>query len=378
MSIHQQISHIIDTNPKQIEDWFRKRYSDHRPLFYTSVDVRDSGHKIVPVDTNIFPAGFNNISTKVFKRASELMGEFLNTFPKSANILIIQENIDRNPFYAKNVEVIHFLIEKTSRKVEIGKIGELQKAGNRIGLENGFTPDIIILNHDLTSGIPEILKDCEQPIIPDPRFGWYNRKKSKHFLLYNEMVEDFCREFKLNKFFLSAEFYECSLVDFLNKKGLGCVANKVDKMMASLNQEYSKYGIEDTPYAFVKADKGTYGMGIMTLSSGEELYSMNRALRKQMGVIKSGIKNNCVLIQEGIKTVNSYNGNTAENMIYLVDGEVIDSILRVHTERTQLESLNRQGAQFFSTADLDSNDYSRKIKCYNLVARLASLAASLE
>jgi len=376
MTIHQQLLDIIEQKPKQIEAWFEKKYLLSRPLFYTSVDIRDSGDKIVPVDTNIFPAGFNNISSKAFARAQKDINLFLEFFPENKKVLILQENIDRNPFYTKNIEVISQLIENTGRKVAVAKIEDIKTKDRQISF-NEFCPDIIVLNHDLTSGIPDILKECLQPIVPNPQLGWFNRRKSNHFAIYNKIVEEFCEEFGLNKFFLSAEFYECSLVDFMNQTGLGCIANKVDKMMFSLRQEYEKHGIKDQPYAFVKSDKGTYGMGITTLKSGEEVYQMNRALRKKMGVIKSGVQNSCVLVQEGIKTANTYKEFVAENMIYLISGNVVDSMIRVHKEKGVFESLNRQGAEFFSISDIGS-DYEGKVQCYNLVARLAALAASLE
>ena len=33
-----------------------------RPPFYCSVDLRNAGYKLAPVDTNLFPAGFNNLN----------------------------------------------------------------------------------------------------------------------------------------------------------------------------------------------------------------------------------------------------------------------------------------------------------------------------
>lgn len=46
----------------QIERWFRLEWQDHTPPFYGSVDLRNAGFKLAPVDTNLFPGGFNNLS----------------------------------------------------------------------------------------------------------------------------------------------------------------------------------------------------------------------------------------------------------------------------------------------------------------------------
>jgi len=53
-------SHILDKQT-DIEQWFRKQWVASPAPFYTSVDLRNAGFKVAPVDTNIFPAGFNNL-----------------------------------------------------------------------------------------------------------------------------------------------------------------------------------------------------------------------------------------------------------------------------------------------------------------------------
>ena len=44
-----------------IEHWFRLQWQEHLTPFYASVDLRNSGFKVAPVDTNLFPGGFNNL-----------------------------------------------------------------------------------------------------------------------------------------------------------------------------------------------------------------------------------------------------------------------------------------------------------------------------
>lgn len=46
-----------------IEHWFRSQWKNHAAPFYCSVDLRNSGFKLAPVDTNLFPGGFNNLSS---------------------------------------------------------------------------------------------------------------------------------------------------------------------------------------------------------------------------------------------------------------------------------------------------------------------------
>jgi glutamate--cysteine ligase len=45
-----------------IEHWFRGQWLEHTPPFYGSVDLRNSGFKLAPIDTNLYPGGFNNLN----------------------------------------------------------------------------------------------------------------------------------------------------------------------------------------------------------------------------------------------------------------------------------------------------------------------------
>ena len=45
-----------------IEHWFRTQWLEYSSPFYASVDLRNSGFKLAPVDTNLFPGGFNNLN----------------------------------------------------------------------------------------------------------------------------------------------------------------------------------------------------------------------------------------------------------------------------------------------------------------------------
>ena len=46
-----------------IERWLRGQWQEHTPPFYGSVDLRNSGFKLAPVDMNLFPGGFNNLNS---------------------------------------------------------------------------------------------------------------------------------------------------------------------------------------------------------------------------------------------------------------------------------------------------------------------------
>jgi hypothetical protein len=59
---------ILEATP-QIERWFRLEWQEHTPPFYCSVDLRNAGFKLAPVDTNLYPGGFNNLSAEMLPLA---------------------------------------------------------------------------------------------------------------------------------------------------------------------------------------------------------------------------------------------------------------------------------------------------------------------
>ena len=59
--INELEQRILDSMPA-IERWFRLEWMEHTPPFYCSVDVRNAGFKLAPVDTDFYPSGWNNLT----------------------------------------------------------------------------------------------------------------------------------------------------------------------------------------------------------------------------------------------------------------------------------------------------------------------------
>src|SRR5260221_5789124 len=57
----QELERIVLDRRPEIERWFRTQWLEHEVPFYTSVDLRNSGFKLAPVYTKLFPGGFNNL-----------------------------------------------------------------------------------------------------------------------------------------------------------------------------------------------------------------------------------------------------------------------------------------------------------------------------
>lgn len=85
-------------------------------------------------------------------------------------------------------------------------------------MEN-FDPCAVLLNNDLSSGIPEILKDLEQIVIPPLHAGWSTRRKSQHFFAYDSVAQEFAELIKIDPWLINPYFSSCGKIDFHEKKG---------------------------------------------------------------------------------------------------------------------------------------------------------------
>ncbi|MFP3739975.1 glutamate--cysteine ligase, partial [Burkholderia sp. SIMBA_019] len=100
----------------------------------------------------------------------------------------------------------------------------------------------------------------------------------------------------------------------------------------------------------VKADAGTYGMGIMTVRDPSEVKGLNRKERNKMSVVKEGLEVSDVIIQEGVHTFEKVNEAVAEPVVYMIDRYVVGGFYRVHTGRGNDENLNAPGMHFVPLA----------------------------
>jgi glutamate--cysteine ligase len=400
--ITQILSQKISANFDKIEDFFTKKFSKYPALFYNSVDLRHAGFKIAPIDTNCFSAGFNNLSLSSQELAREAIANFLkNNFPDAKNILLIPENHTKNLRYLENVlsfknlfsqnivigSLIENLAENTTIDLENGTsitLHPLQRINDKITTKDGFIPDLIVLNNDLTDGIPEVLTNLATPIIPALSMGWHQRTKSNHFTIYNNLAAEFAQLIDIDPWLISSMHRSCHEVNFKEQTGIACLAKYVDELIADLTKKYQEYGIDEQPYCFIKADNGTYGIAVWAVFGGAEVLEINKKERNKMNMLKGSIQTTQVMIQEGIKTLDKIDNKIAEPLIYLVDGHVIGNLFRVNENRDEKISLNASGMSFCDLNNLEENQINlgasknEITKIYSIIARLAALAAAIE
>jgi len=394
----------------EIESWFRSRWKETPALFYASVDLRNSGYKIAPVDTNLFPAGFNNLNPDfeaICIQAIQLAVEHMQS--QIDRILIIPENHTRNTYYLENLHVLQSVVEKAGFEVRLGSlIPDLHEpasitldSGNTIHLEPliregdrlstaGFRPDLILLNNDLSGGCPPVLEGLRQPVVPPLALGWSSRLKSVHFAYYQQVASQFSQHIGIDPWLIDPMFRNCGEIDFMKREGNFCLEENVNALLAEIRKKYDEYGVDQRPYVVVKADSGTYGMGVMMAHSAEEILELNRKERTRMSTTKEGRKVTKVIIQEGIYTNETWGSDktVAESVVYMIDKNVVGGFYRVHARKGADENLNAPGMRFEPLAFDDcciSPDKGRspdahqnRFYTYGVIARLAGLAAARE
>ena len=126
--INELEQRILESLPA-IERWFRLEWMEHTPPFYTSVDLRNAGFKLAPVDTNLFPGGFNNLTTEMLPLSVQAaMAAIEKICPEAKNLLLIPERHTRNSFYLMNIARLVEIFHQAGLNVRLGSLDEAIKA----------------------------------------------------------------------------------------------------------------------------------------------------------------------------------------------------------------------------------------------------------
>ena len=370
------------------------------PPITSSVDLRNAGFKMAPVDTNLFPAGYNNLNPQFMSRCVTAVQTVMETFAaQGSNVLIIPESHTRNRFYFQSLHVLRDIFTQAGFKVRLGSldatitdpverkmmddgshllIEPLVRRDNRLVLDH-FDPDFVLLNNDLSSGVPDILQRLHVNTQPPVQLGWSSRLKSNHFQCFSDVTREFAALIHLDPWLITPLFKTMDGVDFMAKTGLDALALVVDELLTEIRDKYAAFGITDKPFVVVKADNGTYGMGVMTVHDGAQLKQLNRKQRTSMSSTKGHQRLNRLIIQEGVYSFETMpDGAVAEPVLYMIGAEVIGGFYRVHEGRGPDENLNAPGMHFKPLPFEKSCDASNPLYTYGVIARLAALAAARE
>lgn len=395
MTLHHQTLKKHD----EVCDWYQKKQNQLQMPIYSSYDIRDAGYKISNVDANIYPAGFNNICPTDKEHATELMNTYLNKHycQSTKKILLVTEEHTQNGFYWENILTIKDLLESSGKTVQIafpsylesplqvtsatGKTIEVFSADQKSNFLESYLPDLVICNNDFSQAHEAWAETFHYPMNPPRELGWYQRKKSRYFKFYNQLVQEFSQVAQVDPFLLSVETESYDKFDINSEESRNDLADRVDSLIEKLRSSYRERKIEQEPFVFVKNNSGTYGLAVIKVNSGAEVKEWSYKSRKKMKAAKGGRDVEEVIIQEGIPSIVSAEGASAEPVIYMIGSELAGGFLRTHGEKSATESLNSPGAVYkrLCVSDLLVKAEGCPMEnTYGWTAKLGLLAIGLE
>lgn len=393
MTLVHDLSDVLDDKRDEIIAWMAKKRSEIDVPIYGSVDIRDAGWKIAVVDANQFPAGFNNTSEADIPHLTErIRGHIERHQPDCRWVHIYPESHTRNQGYVENLRTLCELVERAGYRCTIGNpeldgfdalnglhgplLLDQVEVVDDVLLVQGQQPDFILLNNDLTDGDLEGLS--AKSVLPSPQMGWHQRKKSQHFDFLRPLIEEVSEIIGIDPWHLICESF-VSEEKCLEKETCRIqLASDVDVFLAMLAERYEELGIDRQPVAYVKNNRGTYGLGIMTVTSGEQLLNLSNRKMKKLMYGKGSSNTEDFLIQEGVPTLmKTEAGAPVEPVVYLVDGDASSWFYRINPKKDEMGNLNSPSARFV-TSEEDSTFMTHAHNWHALLSELSMLAMGLE
>ena len=409
--INELEARILESMPA-IERWFRLEWMEHTPPFYSAVDLRNAGFKLAPVDTDLFPDGFNNLTPEMLPLAVQAaMAAIEKICPEAKNLLLIPQSHRHNTFYLSNVQRLVQIFTQAGLNVRLGSLDAaiqsptalalpdgseltlepLVRTRRRLGLKD-FDPCTILVNNDLVDGAPAVLQDLhEQYLLPPLHAGRSVRRKSRHFKSYEEVAKKFAKLLGMDPWLVHPLHGQCGQVDLGQASGLDCVRSNADAVLGKVRRKFKEYGINEKPFVVVKADAGGAGLGVMTVRDARDIDAALLRARRGRPAQDSSESGEIddVIIQEGVPSYERINEAVAEPVVVMVDRYVVGGYYRVHAERGSDENLNAPGSSFVPLAFAQSHKLPRpgakpgasapnRFYMYGVIGRLAMLAASYE
>ncbi|PIS10890.1 MAG: glutamate--cysteine ligase [Bdellovibrio sp. CG10_big_fil_rev_8_21_14_0_10_47_8] len=394
-NLHQNIC----GQASQTSTWFCEKAKQLSYPIYSSYDIRDAGFKISNVDANIFPAGFNNICPTDKDAAVGIMDQYLTKHYGSRveKILLVTEEHTQNPFYWENVSTLQQTLVGAGKQVLIGIPKRLSEplvvkssSGQEIKVISAFEdspevqefkPDLVISNNDFSESNEDWASYLTLPMNPPRELGWYQRKKSRYFENYNQLVGEFAKIVGFDPFLMNVKTEVYENFDINEEASRVELASRVDRVLAELKEDYLQRGIQQEPFVFVKNNSGTYGLAVVRVGSGAEVRDWNYKSRKKMKAAKGGRDVEEIIVQEGIPSRVQSDGASAEPVIYMIGSELAGGFLRTHAEKSNTDSLNSPGAVYkkLCVSDLNVSLQGSPLEnVYGWSARLGLLAIGME
>jgi len=417
-TLDQNFTHTICVSciqDKQLEvhKWLKSYEQNYTPI-YSSVDIRDAGFKIAVVDTNLFPAGFNNLCEHGIEDSINfLKNAILKRVPGAKKILIAAEEHTRNTWYLENIRILQSIIQQGGFEVDIATFFTTQpsfceQSASAIELEtaSGKTVkihcfrrilekirtkqehyDLMIMNNDLMKGIPADLLEANIPMFPSIHAGWHSRLKSEHFRHTNELMKEFAYMVGFDPWLFSCLYRVVDDVDVNNETDRQKLYVQAKSLFEEIQAKYTRYNIEEKPFIFIKANSGTYGLGVVPIEDPKQILELNRRKRNDLSRDKAAQEVTSFMLQEGVPSIQRIENNTCEVCIYQIDNNLVGGFYRFHTNKGSRENLNSPGGMEFQKMCPHLDKYGKDcgiqhnlniFDIYRILARIAGVAATEE
>ncbi len=300
---------ILDAMP-EIEHWFRQKWQDHTPPFYGSVDLRNAGFKLAPIDTNLFPGGFNNLAEDTLPcavQAAQVAVE--RACPEARRLLLIPERHTRNVHYLTSVARLARILSSSGLDVRIGSVvGRDHRtdddlacpaatncwsspSGGRAGAWAWpiSIPAWCCSTTTCRPAFRAILQDLDpaQTMLPPLQAGWACAASRHHFACYDKVADEFAALVQVDPWMINPLFARCGQIDFRDS-GEQCLPGRARSTCCWRRSARNTRPTASAqkPFVIVKADAGTYGMGIMTVHDAADVMALNRKQRNKMAVVQ--------------------------------------------------------------------------------------------
>jgi len=407
----EEVIGSVKRRQEKIHAWL-KAYEGSKELpLYSSVDMRDAGFKMAIVDTNIFPGGFNNICEHGLADAVGFMREaILHRAGGCKNILLIAEEHTRNTWYLENIRILEDIIRKAGFNIKTATFLnnepdfcedqffiELETATqNKVRLyclkkvladfEKGLEKFcLIILNNDLSEGIPEILRKAPQPIYPSSAAGWHSRSKSHHFNHTSDLMKEFAAMIDHDPWLFSCLHSVVDKVDINEGADRLQLAEAARGLFKRIEVKYAEHGFKEKPYVMLKSDSGTYGMNVLPIEDPQQIIDLNRKGKNKLYKGKGSVVVRRYLLQEGVPTIYNIDDRVSEVVLYQIEHNLVGGFYRTNTQKGARENLNATGMEFKTICPhlskygncgvhTDVNIFD----VYRILARIAAIAAHRE
>ena len=394
MTFVHDLTQKLEDNRELIREWMAKKRSEVPIPIYGSVDIRDAGWKVAVVDANHFPAGFNNTSPEDEPHLAALLRNHIKRKHEGCTwVHLYPESHTRNPGYVENVATIKRLIEAAGFRCTVGspeleehgfldgitgplKLDAVEIEGDNL-LIDGEKPCLVLLNNDLTEGMVGGLGAHQ--VSPPPHMGWQRRRKSEHYECLQSYVNEIAEILDIDPWHLLSSWFVSEDKCLEKESCRQMLAAEVDEFLARIEAKYQTLGIDREPVAFIKNDRGTYGLGIMAVKSGSELLNLSNRKFKRLMYSKGGVDVENFLIQEGVPTaINTNDGAPVEPVVYLVDGEAASWFYRINANKGEMENLNSPSAEFKPYSEVGIQFGEHAHGWHALVSELSMLAMGAE